>query len=171
MEFKLENYQLFFQHDTFLESFLKNRETDCVLYSIEGTKFNIHKEILYQSNLLRNISLIDQGGCCKSLEIFCPCSESEIESILNFLYEGTVYFDSESEVNEILGNLTKTLGFPGKLFNVEILKETEILKIEEGFENEVTLEEMNGCNKSIKYSISRVEKSQPICFQNELPVF
>ena len=115
MMVKFENYNLFFQHDTFMESFLKNKETDCVLYSIEGTKFNIHKEIIFQSKLLRNISLNLHDWCYQNIEIFCPCKEDELESVLNFLYNGTTDFDNERDVLKVLENLRTLFGFPEKL--------------------------------------------------------
>ena len=88
-----------------MESFLKNKETDCVLYSIEGTKFNIHKEIIVQSKLLRNISLNLNDWGYQNIEIFCPCNEEELESILDFLYNGTSSFDNERDAVKILINL------------------------------------------------------------------
>ena len=55
MAVTLTNTELLFQDATFLDTFFKNEETDCILYSREGIKFNIHKEILYQAKMMRSI--------------------------------------------------------------------------------------------------------------------
>ena len=115
----LKNDEQIFEAETFLELYLKKKEPDCILYSKEGVKFNVHKEILYQTELMKNILLDDHGQFSQSIEIFCPCSDKEIESILNFLYNGSISCYQEDEVSKILNNLTKLFGFPGKLFTVE----------------------------------------------------
>ena len=115
----LKNTDQTFQDDNFMESFLINEDADCVLYSSDGKKFNIHKEIFYQTRLMRNVLLTHHGTCFKNLEIFCPCSESELESIVNFLYSGKISFDELNDVAKILNNLTKIFGFHEKLFTVE----------------------------------------------------
>ena len=65
-----------------MKLYFKNKVTDCILYSIEGTKFNIHKEILFQSTLISNISSSVQN---ETIEIFCLCTEEEIDFMLKFL--------------------------------------------------------------------------------------
>jgi hypothetical protein len=82
----LKQYPRFFEEDTNMESFLKNDETDCILYSKNGVKFNIHKEILYQTKFMQNILLSAHNACCGTIEIICPCSETELDCIVNFLY-------------------------------------------------------------------------------------
>ena len=115
----LKNDEQLFEHDTFMESYLKKEEPDCILYSKEGIKFNIHKEILYQTKLMKNILLSGHSVCCQNIEIFCPCSENELESVLNFLYNGTNSYNEKTEVTQILDHLIKIFGFPKKLFSVE----------------------------------------------------
>ena len=58
-----------FDHQEFIESFLQNKEPDCILYSREGTKFDIHKEILLQSQLMKNILLYERNICCQNMEM------------------------------------------------------------------------------------------------------
>ena len=55
MAVTLSNTELLFQDAIFLDTFFKNEETDWILYSSEGIKFNIHKEILYQAKMMRSI--------------------------------------------------------------------------------------------------------------------
>ena len=44
-----------FDHSDFIESFLQNKEPDCILFSKEGIKFDIHKELLYQTGHRRPV--------------------------------------------------------------------------------------------------------------------
>ena len=82
----LKQYARFFEDDTSIESYLKNKETDCVLYSNNGVEFNIHKEILYQTKFMQNILFSAHNECCRTIEIICPCSEAELDLAVNFLY-------------------------------------------------------------------------------------
>ena len=117
-QLNLTNETIIFEHDTFMESFLKNVDTDCIVYSEEGVKFNIHKEILYQTKLMKNILEKDDCGCRQNLEIFFPCPENELEAVLNFLYNGTNSYNEETEVSKILFNLIEVFGFPENLFSI-----------------------------------------------------
>ena len=109
----------YYDHHDLIESFLQNKETDCILYSKEGIKFDIHKEILYQTDLMKNLFSSEHSWCCQSIEIFCPCSGNELESFLNFLYNGKIYCNTEKDATIMLGNLTSMFGFPLNLFSVE----------------------------------------------------
>ena len=138
----LKNNEELFEHDTFMESYLKKEEPDCILYSQDGKQFNIHKEILYQTQLMKNILLGHHSVCCQNIEIFCPCSNKEIESVLNFLYNGTISLENETDVAELDEILTKIFAFPENLFSFEdptaIKVENEEFKMsEEYFEYEV----------------------------------
>merc|ERR1712079_582947 len=66
-----------------------------------------------------NIFLEAKDACCKQPEIFLPCSEEEIESIINFLYCGSISLISKSNIFKILDCLTRIFGFPNNLFSIE----------------------------------------------------
>ena len=83
---KLRNNIKIFENESSLESFLTKYEANCALYSKEGIKFDIHKEIMYQTKFMRNILQSASNSCCGNMEIFCPCSEEELETIVNFFY-------------------------------------------------------------------------------------
>ena len=70
----LEGYQ---------ELFFTKKMPDCILFSEEGTKFEIHKELLSQTQFLRNILVSVQDQCCGIIEILCPCS-TNLEHLVNF---------------------------------------------------------------------------------------
>ena len=108
------------ERDSLLESFLKNEEADCVLYSKEGVKFNIHKEIFFQTKYMRNILLSVQSTCCRKMEIFCPCSEDELECIVNFFYSGKISCNIDQDLlSEILYDLKEIFGFCDRLSFIE----------------------------------------------------
>ena len=86
--------QKIFEFGMFMKPYLENKETDCVLYTQGSFKFDIHKEILYPSKLMKNI-VNENSGYGGKIEIVCPCSENELESILGFLYNGTITCDKE----------------------------------------------------------------------------
>ena len=44
-----------FAQSDHMETFFRNKETDCVIFSEEGMNFNVHKEILSQTEFMRNI--------------------------------------------------------------------------------------------------------------------
>ena len=131
----------------FMESFFNGKETDCILYSEEGIEFKIHKEILCQTKFMRYNLSFHQDNCCTLLEIFCPCSESELENLIKFLYTGKIFYPTEAELLKILDNLIQIFGFPKEQFLPEnytdLEKEFEITTvsdktiIEESENNEI----------------------------------
>ena len=132
----LKNNVEIFDHHGFIQSYLKCKEPDCILYSKEGMKFKVHKEIFYFSKLMKNIFLDIKDTCCREVEVFCPCSESELESIVNFLYSIGTYFDSENNISTIQDNLTKIFGFSDNISYVEnqsLFNKPNTLKIKEEF--------------------------------------
>ena len=111
----LKNNVNVFETNELFQLFLRNKETDCFLYSKEGTKFYIHSEVLYQTKLTRNILRSANDICCKGLEIFCPCSAIELKSIIDFLYSGRITYQKENEVANLQDNLKQIFGFPKNL--------------------------------------------------------
>ena len=105
-----------YEHHDFIDYFLQNREPDCFLYSNDGMKFDIHKEIFYHSEWMRNIFIDTKDTCCREMEIFCPCSADELDIITKFLYSGTNSFNNETEISDITNILTKIFGFSNDQF-------------------------------------------------------
>jgi hypothetical protein len=111
--------------------FFNNKEVDCIMYSEDGHGFRIHKEILSQTEKMRNILSSFKENCCATMEILCPCPKNELEQLVKFLYCGIISFNVD--LFKILDNLITIFGFPedltlndenGKEFNRdEFLKE------------------------------------------------
>ena len=93
----LQQYGRIFEDDTYIESYLRKKETDCILYSINGVEFNIHKEILFQTKFMQNILLSAHSTCCGTIEIITPCSEAELDCVVNFLYRFIILLMNISE--------------------------------------------------------------------------
>ena len=93
--------------------FFNNKAADCILYSEDGHGFKIHKEILSQTEKMRNILSSSKENCCGTMEILCPCPKDELEQLVTFLYCGVISFNVD--LFKILDNLIKIFGFPENL--------------------------------------------------------
>ena len=97
-----------------LDLYLKNKSSDCILYSQDGGIFKIHKEIFGQTSFLREI-LSTNENCCETLEVFCPCTEQELWYLVNFLYHGEILCEKKNDLMKAQENLSKIFGFSGNL--------------------------------------------------------
>ena len=93
--------------------FFNNKEADCILYSEDGHGFKMHKEILGQTEKMRNILFSFKENCCGIMEILCPCPKDELEQLVKFLYSGIISFNVD--LLKILDNLITIFGFPENL--------------------------------------------------------
>ena len=64
--------------ESYLDFYLKNKSTDCILYSEDGSKFKVHKELFGQTDFLRNILSSAKEHCCGTIEVLCTCSIGEL---------------------------------------------------------------------------------------------
>ena len=109
---KLTNNHLQSTIKDYLNSYLKSKPPDCILYSDDGTKFKTHKELFSQTILMREIlKSANAHYCCNSIEIICPCSKEELNSLIEFLNHGRIYCSKRMDALKILENLNKILGF------------------------------------------------------------
>ena len=66
--------------ESHLDFYLKNKSTDCVLYSEDGGgKFRVHKELFGQTDFLREILSSTKEHCCGTIEVICPRSKLELK--------------------------------------------------------------------------------------------
>ena len=101
--------------ENYLDFYLKNKSTDCILYSEDCSKFKVHKELFGQTDFLREILSSTKEQCCGTIEVLCPCSKEELKHLVNFLYDGEIHCEGESESLKIIENLQKIFGFPRNL--------------------------------------------------------
>ena len=101
--------------ESYLGAHLNNKSPDCVLYSEDGGEFATFKEILCQTDFLRQILSSTKEHCCSKLEIICPCSEVELGYLVDFLVNGEIQCENLNECLKIQENLHKIFGFPKDL--------------------------------------------------------
>lgn len=107
-----------------LNTYLKDKPADCILYSEDGAEFKIHKEVMAQTEFLRKILRSTKDYCCRNIEILCPCSEEDLSGCIEFFYHGKIQWDKD----KIVKNLIDVFGFPANLDqseNFEIDNEAE----------------------------------------------
>ena len=95
--------------------YLENKSTDCILYSEDGSKFKVHKEMFGQTDFLRKILSSTKDHCCGTIEVICPCSKEELRHLVNFLYDGEIHCEKETDALTIIDNLRKIFDFPRNL--------------------------------------------------------
>ena len=98
-----------------LNTYLKTKPRDCILYSEDGAEFKIHKELFTHTKFMRNILESAKEHCCGKLEIICPCDKEDLNHLVHFLYDGEIHCNEEFDSIRILDNLTKIFGFPKNL--------------------------------------------------------
>ena len=93
--------------EDYMDTYLKNKSTDCILYSEDGSKFKVHKELFGQTKFLRKILSSANEMCLGTIEVFCPCSKDELNHLVNFLYDGEIHVKCAEELDslKILENL------------------------------------------------------------------
>ena len=129
--------------ENYLDFYLKNKSTDCILYSEDGSKFMVHKELFGQTDFLREILSSTKEHCCGIIEILCPCSKGELSHLVNFLYDGEIHCKEESDSLTIIENLQKILGFPRNIgliypnetFSASVNNIEAMTTTEEAYEN------------------------------------
>ena len=103
-------------------SYFKNTSPECSLFSQDNHEIAIHKELLYQTKLMRE--MIKNVGFDSKIELICPSlSKEELETIAYFLYEGKILCADQSAVSQVSQNLRELFGFP--LIQGEIYDTTE----------------------------------------------
>ena len=99
----------------FSQAYFKNKPKDCILYTKDNKEFEIHREILSQTEFTREILRNCKDYCCMKIEIMCPCTNKELEKIVQFLYSGEINCEDIFEFVSVLESLNKIFGFPKSL--------------------------------------------------------
>ena len=110
------NKQISLERD--LNSYLKTKPSDCILYSEDGAEFEIHKVLIGQTKFMREILKSAKDHCCITLEIICPCSKEELEKLVYFLYNGEIHCEDIFDSYIVQEDLTKIFGYP-EFLNVD----------------------------------------------------
>ena len=102
-----------------MESYLKQRPPDCSLFSQHNYEFPIHKEVLYQTEYLRE--MITDLNFEEKIEIMCTSiAKEELQIMVNFLYDGKISCNDQTLGSQACKNLNEMFGFPIALIDGEI---------------------------------------------------
>ena len=94
-----------------MESYLKGTPPDCSLFSDNNYGILIHKELMYQTKFMRE--MIGTVGIDSKIEVFCPSlSKEELEIIVDFIYNGNIFYTNQAVVSQVSKNLEELFGFP-----------------------------------------------------------
>ena len=108
-----------------MESYFKQIPPDCSLFSEDGFEIPVHKEILYQTEFMRQmLKSVDMDYC--KIDILCQTvSKQELFVIVKFLYNGEICCSNYDVASHVSKNLNELFGFPAKnfKFNGESLNE------------------------------------------------
>ena len=100
-----------------MESYFKSTPPDCSLFSDDNYGILIHKELMYQTKFMRE--MIRTVGIDSKIELFCPSlSKEELEIIVDFFYNGNIFYTNQAVVSQVSKNLEELFGFP--LIQVEM---------------------------------------------------
>ena len=78
-------------------------------------KLRVHKELFGQTDFLREILSSSKEHCCGTIEVLCPCSRVELKHLVNFLSDGEINCENETDLLKVIENLQKIFGFPENL--------------------------------------------------------
>ena len=74
---------------SYMETYLKHTTPDITLFSEEKFEIAVHKEIFYQTQLMRTmIRSADPDHCCSKVSLTCLIPRKDLEMIVQFLYSG-----------------------------------------------------------------------------------
>ena len=97
----------------YMETYFKNTTPDITLISEENFKINVHKEMFYQTHLMRTmIKSTDSDYCCSKVSVICSIPKEELKLIVQFLYSGKLFFKNQKELSQLSENLSGLFGFP-----------------------------------------------------------
>ena len=78
-------------------------------------QLKLTKELFGRTDFLREILSSTKEQCCSTIEVLIPCSKEELKHLVNFLYDGEIHCENESDSLKVIENLQKIFGFPENL--------------------------------------------------------
>ena len=110
----------------YMETYFKDTTPDIHLFSQDNFEIPIHKELFYQTRLMRSmIKSANFDYCCSKASVLCPMSKEELEMIVQFLYGGKLFCKDQKEAAQMSENLKRFFGFPQIHLNQDLKPEIE----------------------------------------------
>ena len=97
------------------KTYFKTKPRDCILYSKDNAEFKIHKELLGQTEFMREMLKNSKDYYNDKIEILCPCTMEELKKVVHFLYFGEIECEDVFDSFKVQENLNKIFGFPESL--------------------------------------------------------
>jgi len=139
----------------YMEAYLKNTKPDITLLSEDKFEFTVHKEIFFQTQLMRTmIKSSDSGYCCSRVSVICSIPREELEMVVQFLYSGEVFCKNQNEANILSENIAGLFGFPKLCLSSKIEPMFEIASKSISKEEFFNLTNSNNRKKSRKQSLT-----------------
>ena len=113
---------------SYMETYLKHTTPDITLFSEEKFEIAVHKEIFYQTQLMRTmIRSANPDHCCSKVSLTCLIPRKDLEMIVQFLYSGVAFCRNQTEANTLSENLKELFGFPQicSISNIEPISKLE----------------------------------------------
>ena len=99
-----------------MDTYFKRIPPDCSLYSEDGFEIPVHKEVLYQTEFMRQM-LRSVNMDYYKVDILCQTVlKEELDAIVKFLYHGEICCTDHDVACEVSKNLNILFGFPSKNF-------------------------------------------------------
>ena len=67
--------------EDYMNSYVAKKSADCILYSEDGSQFKIHKELIGQTEFMRQILTSAKGQCCSMIEIICLYKKEDLQNL------------------------------------------------------------------------------------------
>ena len=139
----------------YMETYLKNTKPDITLLSEDKFEITVHKEMFFQTQLMRSmIKSSDSDYCCSRVSVICSIPREELEMIVQFLYSGEVFCKNQKDANILSENLTGLFGFPKLSLSSKIEPKFEIASKSISKEEFFNLTNSNNRKKSRKQSLT-----------------
>ena len=94
----------------YMDSYLMQKPPDCSFFTKDCYEIPVHKELLCQTNLMREI--VRSSDCCKIEIIFSSLLKEELGLMVEFLYKGQISCSDNTVATQMISNLHELLGFP-----------------------------------------------------------
>ena len=148
----------------YMETYLKNTKPDITLLSEDKFEITVHKEIFFQTQLMRTmIRSTDTDYCCSRVSVICSIPREELEMIVQFLYSGEVFFENLKDANILSENLTGLFGFPKLCLSSKSEPKFEIAS------KSISKEEFFNMTNSSNRKKSRKQSMTSATIRNEFP--
>ena len=149
----------------YMETYMKNIKPDITLLSEDKFEITVHKEIFFQTQLMRTmIKSSDSDYCCSRVTVICSIPREELDMIVQFLYSGEVLCKNHKDANILSENLTELFGFPKLCLSSKIEPKFEIAS------KSISKEEFFNMTNSSNRKKSRKQSLTSASIRNEFPV-